>query len=191
VVFQYNPDTVTRTLRPRSQEGSQSAAPGDAHRVWGAPVETVAMTVEVDATDRLETGDPRAVVSGIAGELAVLEMLLHPSSALVVANTALLQAGTLEILPPEGPLTVLVWGPGRAVPVRVEGVTITEEAFSPALYPIRATVELTLRVLSHSDLPPGDPGFALYLASQVLKETMAMAAAVTGAATALSDLVGG
>jgi hypothetical protein len=137
VVFQYNPDQVSRTLQPRGAPAGQAVGPADAHRLWGAPVETITLTVEIDATDQLETGDPIAATTGIAPQLSALEMLLYPSSALVIANTALLLAGTIEILPPEGPLTVLVWGPGRAVPVRLESLTITEQAFDQALFPIR------------------------------------------------------
>jgi hypothetical protein len=190
VVFQYNPDSVTRTLRPRAAPAEQQVGPADAHRIWGAPVESVSMTVEVDATDQLETGDPIAATTGIAPQLAAMEMLLYPSSALVIANTALLLAGTIEILPPEGPLTVLVWGPGRVVPVRIESLTITEQAFDPGLFPTRASVEFSAQVLSNNDLPPTDPGYALFLVHQVLKETMATVAGVTGALSAVGDLVG-
>ena len=191
VVFQYNPDMVARALRPRTGGGQQQAAPADAHRIWGAPMETVSMTVDVDATDQLEVGDPVAAASGIAPQLALLELLLYPSSALVIANTALLLTGTIEILPPESPLTILVWGPGRAVPVRLDGLTVTEKAFDTALFPIRAEVELSLQVLTYSDLPATDPGYALFLVHQVLKEAMAAVAAVSGAATAVADLAGG
>ncbi len=190
VVFQYNPDQVTRTLRPRAASAEQGAGPADAHRVWGAPVETIGMTVEVDATDQLANGDPIAATTGIAPQLSVLEMLLYPSSFTVVANAALLLAGTIEVLPPEGPLTVLVWGPGRAVPVRVESLTVTEQAFDPALFPTRASVELSAQVLSYNDLPPGDPGYALFLVHQVLKETLATVAGVSGALSAVADLAG-
>jgi hypothetical protein len=190
VVFQYNPDQVTRTLRPRAAPAEQGAGPADAHRVWGAPVETIGMTVEVDATDQLANGDPIAATTGIAPQLSVLEMLLYPSSFTVVANAALLLAGTIEVLPPEGPLTVLVWGPGRAVPVRVESLTVTEQAFDPALFPTRASVELSAQVLSYNDLPPGDPGYALFLVHQVLKETLATVAGVSGALSAVADLAG-
>lgn len=172
VVFQYNPDEVTRTLRPRAAPGAAGSA-ADAHRIWGAPSESIAMTIELDATDGLESGDPIAATTGVATSLSTLEMLLYPSTATVITNTALLLAGSIEILPPEGPLTVLVWGPGRAVPVRVESLTIREQAFDTALMPIRASVDLALDVLSYSDLTPTDPGFALFLVHQVVKETLA------------------
>lgn len=187
VIFQYNPEAMTRVLTPRAGPAGQSAA-GDAYRIWGAPTEKITMTVEVDATDQLETGNPIAATAGIAPQLSALEMLLYPSSALVIANTALLLAGTIEILPPTGPLTVLIWGPGRAVPVRLESLTITEQAFDPALFPVRATVALSVQVLSYSDLPATDAGYALFLVHQVLKETMATIAGVSGAVSAVAEL---
>jgi hypothetical protein len=190
VLFGYNPDQVTRSLKPRGPASGQSTSPGDAHRIWGAPIETVSMTVEVDATDQLEAGDPAAAVSGIVPQLSALEMLLYPSSSLVIANAALLAAGTIEILPPEGPLTVLVWGPGRAVPVRIDSLEITEQAFAPSLVPIRASVALSLTVLTYDDLPITDPGYALFLVHQVIKETLATVGGVSGALSAVADLAG-
>jgi len=190
VIFQYNPNELRRTLRPRSAPAEQQVGPADAHRIWGAPTETITMTVEVDAADQLETGDLVAATTGIAPQLASLEMLLYPDSLQVIANTALMAAGVIELLPPEGPLTVLVWGPGRAVPVRLQDLTITEQAFDPGLFPTRATVEVSLQVLSYSDLPVSDPGYTLFLVYQVIKETMASVAGVTGAISALTDLAG-
>ena len=191
VVFQYNPDAVSRTLKPRAAPSEQHVGPADAHRLWGAPVETITMSVELDATDHLESADPLATTVGIAPQLAALELLLYPSSGLVIANTALLQMGTIEILPPEGPLTVLVWGPGGAVPVRVDGITISEQAFSPSLAPIRASVDLSLQVLSYNDLPVSDPGHALFLAHQVLKESLASRAGGVRAPTSTAMTASG
>ena len=190
VIFQYNPNELRRTLRLRAAPSEQQVGPADAHRIWGAPTETITMTVEVDAADQLETGDPVAATAGIAPQLASLEMLLYPDSLQVIANTALLQTGAIEVLPSESLLTVLVWGPGRAVPVRLQDLTITEQAFDPGLFPTRATVEVSLQVLSYSDLPVSDPGYTLFLVYQVLKETMASVAGVTGAISALTDLAG-
>lgn len=182
VTFQFNPDAVTRSLAPRAAPATRLVAPGDALRAQGAPVETIAMTVEVDAADLLGSGDPVAATVGIAPQLAALEMLLYPRSTQVVANAALLAAGTIEILPPAAPLTVLAWGPTRVVPVRLTSLAITEEAFDPALNPIRASVALTAQTLTYNDLQITDAGYALFLAHQVIKETLADTA---GARTAV------
>jgi hypothetical protein len=186
VVFQYNPDEVSRTLQPREGGGSAN----ETHRAWGAPTETVSLTVEVDATDQLEAGDPLAAASGVLPALSVLEMLLHPSSAQIIANTVLLAAGTVEILPPKPPLAVLVWGPARVVPVKLTNLQITEEAYSPALIPIRASVEVSADVLTYEDLPLADLGFGLSVAHLVGKEVLAVAGATSGAGAAVAGLVG-
>ncbi|WP_322486844.1 hypothetical protein [Chloroflexus sp.] len=165
IVFQYNPDTLSRTLE--AQTGGEGA---DALRIKGAPVETIKLDIELDATDQLEQG---AATTGLHPQLAALEVLIYPKSALVVANTALLNAGTIEILPPQAPFTLFIWGPKRVLPVRLTEFSITEEAYDPQLNPIRANVSLGLRVLSYNDLPVANPGYHLFLAHQIVKETMA------------------
>ncbi|MFG2109337.1 hypothetical protein [Micromonospora chersina] len=110
------------------------------------------MTVDVDAADQLETGDPVAATVGVLPQLSVLEMLLHPGSVRVIANSVLLAAGTIEILPVELPMVVLVWGPARVVPVRITQLGVTEQAFNPALSTIRATVDVSAQVLTYDDL---------------------------------------
>jgi hypothetical protein len=46
------------------------------------------------------------------------------------------------------------------------------------LNPIRAKVSLELRVLSYSDFSVTHPGYAVFLAHQVVKETMAVIGSV-------------
>ena len=101
----------------------------------------------------------------------------------------LLAAGTIEILPIELPLAVLVWGPARVVPVKVTGLTITEQAFNPGLAPVRASVEVAAKVLTYDDLSVTDVGYGLYVAHLVAKEVLAVIGAGTGAVGAISDLV--
>ncbi len=85
IVFQYNPDTMTRTLR--AQGSGEGGARSEAMRLKGAPIETIKLDVEIDATDQLETGGGLATSLGIYPQLSALEMLLYPKSALVIANT--------------------------------------------------------------------------------------------------------
>lgn len=172
-VFQYNPDTMTRRLEARSTGGGETSDRSEAFRLTGPPKETITLSIEVDATDQLEQANPITIVSGISPTLAALEMLLYPKSVSVIANAVLAQAGNIEIIPPEGPLTLFVWGPTRVLPVRVTGFSITEEAYDPLLNPIRAKVDLTLHVLSYMDLKIANPGYTLFMAHQIAKEVMA------------------
>jgi hypothetical protein len=179
IVFQYNPSTLTRALQAQTSGGDGSSR-SEALRLKGAPVETLNLEMEIDATDALEQAQDTARRMGIYPQLSALEMLLYPKSALVIANTALLAVGTMEIVPPMGPLTLFIWGAKRVLPVRLTGFSITEEAHDAQLNPIRATVSLGLHVLSYNDLPMSHPGYHLFLAHQVVKETMATVGSVNG-----------
>lgn len=171
VVFQYNPESMTRRIEPRAMGGEGDRS--EAFRLTGPPKETITLAVEVDATDQLESGSPQATIAGVTPALAALEMILYPKSPLVVANTILAQVGNIEIVPPEAPMTLFVWGPQRVLPVRLTGLSITEEAFDPLLNPIRAKLDLTLQVLSYADLKVTHPGYTLFLAHQIAKEVVA------------------
>lgn len=171
ILFQYNPETLTRRLQARtSGEGGNKS---EALRLQGAPEENISLDIEIDATDQLEKAESTAVSMGIYPLLSALEMLIYPKSSLVIANTVLLATGTIEVIPPMAPLTLFIWGPNRVLPVGLTDFTITEEAHDVNLNPIRAKVSLSLRVLSYSDLSLTHPGYHLFLAHQIVKETMA------------------
>jgi hypothetical protein len=172
IVFQYNPDTMTRRLEARTS-ASESSDRFEALRLTGPPKETITISIEVDATDQLETANPIAVASGVNPTLAALEMLFYPKSLKVMANLTATAAGLIEIIPIEAPLTLFVWGPTRVLPVRITSFSITEEAFDTLLNPTRAKVDLTLQVLSYYDLKKSNPGFSLFMAYQITKELMA------------------
>jgi hypothetical protein len=185
IIFQYNPDTLTRTLTAQTVGGD--ADRGEALRLKGPPQETITVQVEIDATDQLEHNQFPGSAIGIYPTLASLEMLLYPKSALVIANEVLQAAGVIEIIPPEAPLTLFIWGIKRILPVRITQFSITEEAFDTSLNPIRARVNLGLRVLNYHDLGLLSIGGALFMAHQIIKEVMATigsVASVGGAASA-------
>jgi hypothetical protein len=184
IVFQYNPETMTRKLEAQTIGGT-GGAKAEALRLTGAPIETITIDVDIDATDQLEKGDPIATSLGIYPQLSALEMLIYPKSAVVIANTiSLLTVGSIEVVPSLAPFTLFVWGPKRVLPVRVNDFTITEEAYDVNLNPIRAKVSLGLRVLSYNDLSVLDPGYFVFLAHQVVKEAMAVVGSLNAAAAA-------
>lgn len=171
VVFQYNPDTMTRRLEARAASGDGDR--GEAQRLTGPPKETITLSIEIDATDQLEQANPLATTMGIYPTLSALEIMLYPKSPVVIANTVLSLVGTIEILPMEGPFVLFVWGPQRVLPVRLSSFSITEEAYDQLLNPIRAKAELTLNVLSYQDLGILHPGHWMFLAHHMAKEVMA------------------
>lgn len=175
ISFQYNPETVTRTMQIQAIPGSQDGNHVDVLRLRGPAIETVKVDVEFDAADYLEFPGqyPLAVHFGLQPQLAQLEMLINPSVETLLADDQMASAGTLEIIPLEQPLTLFVWSTQRVMPVRLTEFNITEEAFDPHLNPIRAKVSLGMRVLTVDDLGFDHPGGRMFLTYLTNKETMA------------------
>jgi hypothetical protein len=171
VVFQYNPDQLTRSLRPLV--ASADTERGDVLRLRGPAQETIQMDGELDATDQLEKAEGLAPSVGILPQLASLELMVSPKAAIAILNEVLALVGGIELIPTPMPLTILVWNQYRVVPVMLNDFTITEEAFDTHLNPIRAKVSLSLRVLTYTDLGLLSPGGALFLAHQIAKERLA------------------
>jgi hypothetical protein len=172
IALQYNPDTLTRSLQPRAA-GESTADHSEALRLKGPPVETIKLDAEIDATDQLELGDANTAQFGIYPQLAALETIVYPTSAQLLANNTRAKSGTLEITPALAPLSLFIWSKNRVVPVRLTDFTITEEAFDPALNPIRAKISVGMRVLSVDDLGFDGKGGSLYMIYQQQKERFA------------------
>ena len=171
ILLQYNPDTLTRSLKIKgAEEGGDRS---EALRLTGPAVETIKLDAEVDATDQLESQDANTLQFGIAPQLAALETLVYPTSASLQNTYSLAQQGTLEIMPMMSPMTLFVWSARRIVPVRLTDFSITEEAFDPQLNPLRAKVTLGMRVLSTDDFFFSDRGGSLYMTYQRQKELLA------------------
>jgi hypothetical protein len=171
IMLQYNPDSITRSLKPQSVGDEPDRT--EILRLKGPPIETIKCEIEIDATDQLASSDPTTLSLGIQPQLSALELLVYPSSTTLITNEVLSLIGTIEILPMESALTVFVWSNQRITPVRITDMEITEEAFDPQLNPIRAKVSLGLRVLSVNDVGFLTPAGALYLVYQTSKEAMA------------------
>jgi hypothetical protein len=184
IVFQYNPEQLSRTLAHRVAPREASNVGGareDVLRVQGPPVETIALSILLNAADQLADRHPTTVALGLYPALAALEMLLYPPSAQVTFNRTLTKAGTAQICAADVPLVLFVWGPSRVVPVRLTSFSITEEAFDPRLNPIQARVELGMQVLTYMELKESTIGYNAYLATQIQKEVFA---SMNGDATA-------
>jgi hypothetical protein len=175
IALQYNPDSLSRTLQIQAVQGGQDGVRVDALRLRGPAIETIKVEAELDATDQLEfpTQFPNAVKYGLQPQLAQLEMLVNPTVETLNADNAMANAGTLEIIPLEQPLTLFVWSSSRVVPVRLTDFSITEEAFDTSLNPIRAKVSLGMRVLNVDDLGFDHPGGHIFMTYLSNKEQLA------------------
>jgi hypothetical protein len=175
VVFQFNPDRVTRTPTraqpPPPPDGSGSRA---AQQQPGMPPETVSFTLMVDATDQLASGSLTAAVSGILPMLSALELLMVPQGSLTVDLFRLSgKTPPHRHLPDLLPTVLFFWGPFRILPIAVTSLTITETEYDTKLTPIRAEVSVNLQILTPDQLTGQQLAIGAYAYSQGVKEVMA------------------
>ena len=173
IVFQYNPETLTRRIEARTAGGEGGGDRAEVLRLAGPPRETITLAAEIDGSDEVDGLHAGRLITGIYPTLSALELLLYPRSSVVMANAAQAALGMLDILPPEAPLVLFVWGAERVLPVRLDSFSITEEAHDALLNPVRAKVDLSLQVLSAHDFKQSQPGFSLFMAHHIAKELLA------------------
>lgn len=193
ILFQYNPETVSRRLSPWQSpeqpsgdgaEGAQASPETNSRAQPYDPEENLSLNLVIDATDDLEEPlkHPISVVTGVADRLAALEKLLYPIGgdagllsididvSLGGASGSLSAEAEAQIEPLTTPVTLFVWGPGRVVPVRIKSFTVTEKSFNQLLYPVRAEVAIGLQVLTDAAFE-GDTSIAAKLAKAAYKYT--------------------
>lgn len=175
IALQYNPETLTRSVQIKGVSG-ESGDHVEALRLKGPPVETIKLEAEIDATDKLESADSSTGKEGLHAQLAALETIVYPPSTTLFSNNAQAGAGSIEIAPMSGPLTVFIFGAKRILPVRITEMSITEEAFDINLNPIRAKISLGMRVLTVDDLGFEAKGGGLFMTYLQQKEQLAQKA---------------
>lgn len=167
IVFQYNPETMTRKLEAWYAGGGDNKQGGDepVNAQPHDPPETFDLTLEFDAADELENPLTKAVaiVSGVSRRIAALEMLLYPEEdarGLLVSAVQSVSAkmnNTVSFAKPvprsKVPDLLFCWGPGRIVPVKLTGFSVEEQAYSPQLSPLRAKATVGMKILQPRNLP--------------------------------------
>lgn len=173
IVFQYNPETMSHAWSQPQPDSTAGAEANNPLAVKGMPGETFSFTLAMDAADEIADGSsPTAAiaeVSGIYSRLAALEMLLYPTSptggligavsaAVRLASTGTSSGPTRSVPQSVMPVTLFIWGPGRIVPVRMTGLTITEQLYDTVLNPTHAEAQVSLRVLTPAELNAASAG---------------------------------
>lgn len=146
LIFQYNPETLTRTISSfTSEEISEKEGK---NRDGNSTVELINLNLEFDATDQLEQPNQHRdfIENGLHPALAALESIMYS------------QSKTENSTPP---VVLFLWGPNRIIPVWLDSVKVIEEAFDPNLNPIRVKIELNMRVQNLSELKRGSLGYAI------------------------------
>ena len=149
VVFQFNPETVSRTPSLAQTDVTASTANwSDPLSVVAAPAESFSFSLRLDATDQLAATNPIAIASGILPILSALELLMYPmpasSQLLSIPNSGSAYANP----PSQLPVVLFFWGPFRILPVNITSMSINETEYDPQLNPTRAEVTVNLQVVS-------------------------------------------
>lgn len=173
--FQYNPETLRRTVEP-NLVGGQPGLRAQTVRFAGAPVETISLDCQFSAADGLAAGDSTTIQSGVGPALAALALLVYPPTSSVIASQRELDMGVIEIVPTVADRLLFVWGPQRVIPVMLTSLAVTEQLYDSNLSPVLAQVSLSLRAVSWSDVDASTPTFQDFLTYQMGLERLAQPA---------------
>ena len=179
ILFQYNPDTMKRTLAHRvaatPTQANTGAAKEDVLRVSGPPLETITLSVDMHASEQLDEPDQNAAVAanGLHPALATLELLMYPPTLAAQAIATQAASGKVQVSPADLPLVLFIWGKSRVVPVKLTSFSISEEAFDTRLNPIAAKVDLSMQVLTYMEFTDSSIGRDAFIAYQKSKEALA------------------
>lgn len=197
VLFQYNPDKVTRGLTPWNpfEGGTFGRNMQTATSQPFDPQETISFTLHFSATEGMENNNPVTVAHGVASRIAALRKLTRPTKGLLgdlVGSAQALNAKQSASL--EGaklPITFLVFGPGVALPVRITSFSVEESMHTPLLYPHEAAVAVEMKVLTPDDLkcdqiPFKDLAIGAYNFTKVQEDALA----VLNIANNVEELIG-
>jgi hypothetical protein len=180
VVFQFNPVQLTRnrsltfalpaekTLTPRKVHGKYDLLDLQEKQVVTVQEQSIGFDIRLDATDKLNDGDPITEQFGIAPQIATLEQMVYPKDMLGRKLNALLggSKGFSFTRKPNPPLILFIFGRKRVLPVNINSMNITETEFSADLNPIRASVAVNLTVIEGKSVP--------YLYSKAMLEAMSV-----------------
>ena len=178
--FQYNPESITRTRAGvwdyrKVKKGNKEEVVAstvernlqDSYRGGGLFVksETITMKLIFDATEALLAGFDAAGDLGVLPELAVLEQISFGSDSRKEEETSDAKKaregakvdGKKAKLSPVFPTECLLVLGSRRFPVVVTALTINEKRFNEKLTPIRAEVDVSMRILESGEIQTNSP----------------------------------
>lgn len=165
IAFDLNPQSISRTRSitinngstPATRGGYDFALPTETSRAaQGVSMEpeSFSVTILLDATDRMNEGEPIATQFGIQPEIDTLRSMVEPKTqgpggVQLLASLGL--GGDSAITNREfASVLLFIWGL-RILPVFLTSVQIEEKAHLPGLLPYRAEATLQMQVIESSN----------------------------------------
>lgn len=174
IPFQYNPDSIRRTLQPNTV-GGQPGERSEVVRFVGAPTDSITLDCRLAADER----NPGDANSGVAPRLAALSLLAYPSTTEVMGVQSQLDSGSVEVSGILAKRLLLVFGEKRVIPCRLSALSIVEQLYDNSLTPILAVVTASLHTLSYSDVAASTPTWQDFINYQTQLEQLAPQASQT------------
>lgn len=188
VVFQFNPDQMTRTIAIPPKPTSASGLPSTESKDTGAPpMESFEVTARFSAADDLGAGGAVSAIPrlfGVGPQIAALEKMVYPQAtpggligaAIDAVGSAIAGPGAAPAQKPIPrvplPRILFIWGPSRVLPVTITSMSIVEQKYDVLLNPIQAEVKIGMQV--SSEAPKDDMvGAGAYKYTQMVKDTQA------------------
>lgn len=187
VIFQFNPETLTRTIqipsRPTSGASRETTQAGE------PSIEKISLKASFSAADEFGENKVLARLFGVGTRLAALEKMVHPAGPLsdligaglsAVGDALGLGGGSddepRQTIPREKyPRILFIWGPYRILPVVLESMSITEQQYDFVLNPVQAEVTLSMAVNAIDKCSDDEIGKGALWYSNLAKEAQAMA----------------
>lgn len=186
LVFDFNPQQISRsrtvTIKtgnaPGTRGGLDFLTPLETSRVaQGVEMAAESFSVDIllDATDKMNEGDPIAAQFGVQPQIDTLRSMTEPKAqgpgGLQVLSS--LGVGGARAFERQETASVLVFAWGmQLLPVFLTGVSQKETLHLPNLIPFRAEMSLTMQVIESSN--------PFYLADKVRQTAMTALNAATG-----------
>ncbi len=165
IAFDFNPETITRTRTitvttgqtPATRGGYDFALPTETPRAAqgvSMEAERFSVTILLDVTDRMNSGDALAEAFGVQPEIDTLRSMVEPKTqgpGGVQLLSSLGLGGDSAIANREfASVLLFAWGL-RILPVFLTSVRIEEKAHNPGLLPYRAEATLQMQVIESSN----------------------------------------
>ena len=186
LVFDFNPQQISRsrtvTIKtgnaPGTRGGFDFLTPLETSRVaQGVEMAAEGFSIDIllDATDKMNEGDPIAAQFGVQPQIDTLRAMTEPKTqgpgGLQVLSS--LGVGGARAFERQETASVLIFAWGmQLLPVFLTGVSQKETMHLPNLIPFRAEMNLTMQVIESSN--------PFYLAEKVRQTAMTALNAVTG-----------
>jgi len=163
--FEFNPTTITRTRAITLRTGGSPGTRGGydfkdyteaARAAQGVTVNAESFTVKIllDATDRMNAGDPQASQAGVQPELDVIRSMIEPKIQMPggARTLAAINQGNQKAFARQQHASVLIFSWGQqTLPVFMTQAQVELKEFLPNLSPYRAEATLTLQIIESNN----------------------------------------